>query len=350
MLGWLGLGAVALALLGAAPASAGTPLFGDDAPISIALTAPFPELVRTDRTPKPFPATLTLTQGVGALQTYQVQVQARGYSRRVLGYCRFPPLFLVFDKAEVKKTLFAHQKKLKLVTYCNPESGYDQHIVLEYLAYRLYNLVTPMSLRVRAAEVTYKSGADDPGLTRFGYLIETVNAAADRNDRDELAAVSRQVSKSQLDPKATAMATLFEYMIGNLDWEYLAGPPGSCCHNAKLIAARDANAATATDVVPIPYDYDSSGFVDPPYATPPEGFPIEKVTERYYHGYCVSTPAMSAAIDEFRARRQAMTALIEAEPHLNAAFRAKAERYLDGFFAVLDDPRRVQREIIDRCR
>lgn len=350
MLGWLGIGAVALALLAAAPASSQTPLFGDDAPIAVTLTGPFAELARTDRTPQSYPATLTLAQGPGAPQTFQVQIQARGYSRRVLGYCRFPPLFLRFDKAEVKKTLFAHQKKLKLVTYCNPESGYDQHIVLEYLAYRLYNLVTPMSLRVRAAEVTYKSGAADPGLTRFGYLIEPVNDAADRNDRDELAAASRQVSKAQLDARATAMATLFEYMIGNLDWEYLAGPPGSCCHNAKLVAARNASAATATDVVPIPYDYDSSGFVDPPYAMPPAGFPIESVTDRYYHGYCVSTPAMGVAIDEFRARRQAMTALIEAEPHLNAASRAKAERYLDGFFAVLDDPRRVQREIIDRCR
>jgi len=211
--------------------------------------------------------------------------------------------------------------------------------------------VTPISFRVRAAEVTYRASAADPGLTRFGYLIEDIGDVADRNGRAELTAASHQVPPTRLDAQATARATLFEYMIGNLDWEFLAGPPGAgCCHNGRLLAAPGANAATASDVVPTPYDYDSSGFVDAPYAEPPEGVPIERVTDRYYHGYCVSTPTMGAVIDEFRARRAAMTALIEAEPHLNATFRAKAERYLESFFAVLDDPRRVQREINARCR
>jgi hypothetical protein len=343
---------VALALFCAAPASAGTPLFDNDAAIAITLTGPFPELVRAARgAPKPYPATLTLTQDAAPPQTLSIQMQARGFSRRTLGYCRFPPLALRFDKAQVKETLFAHQKKLKLVTYCNPAPDYDQHIVLEYLAYRLYNLITPMSFRVRPAEVTYRTSATDPGTTRFGFLIEDIHAVADRNDRDELTAASHEVSAARLDPRAADRATLFEYLIGNLDWEFLAGPPGSgCCHNGRLIAAPNAKAASATDVVPVPYDYDSSGFVDAPYAEPPDSIAIAKITDRYYHGYCASTPAIGDVINEFQGRRQAMTALIEGEPHLNAAFRAKAERYLAGFFAVLDDPRRSQREIIDHCR
>jgi hypothetical protein len=152
----------------------------------------------------------------------------------------------------------------------------------------------------------------------------------------------------RLDAQAAVRATLFEYMIGNLDWEFLAGPPGAgCCHNGRLLAAPGAKAATATGVVPVPYDYDSSGFVDAPYAEAPEGM---KITDRYYHGYCATRPALGAVIDEFRARRQAMLALVENEPHLDAAFRDKAERYLQSFFAELDDPERVKRDIIDHCR
>ena len=349
---WLACVLTAAALAYQAPALAQTRLFSDDAPIAFTLTGPIPTLVHTASTSiKPFAATLTLTEGAGAPQTFPIKMQARGYSRRVGDYCRFPPILLRFDKAQVKGTLFAHQKKLKLVTYCRPEPDYNQHIVLEYLAYRLGNVVTPMSFRVRGAEVTYRSSDGDRGMTRFGFLIEDINDVADRNDRDMLQAASHQVSRSRLDLRATARAALFEYMIGNLDWEFMAGTPGlTCCHNSRFIAARGANAATASDVVPVPYDYDLSGLVDPPYGTPPEGFPIETLTERYYHGYCVTNPVMGEVIDEYRGHRAAMMALIEGEPHLNATYRAKAERFLDGFFAVLDDPGKVQREITQRCR
>ena len=40
-------------------------------------------------------------------------------------------------------------------------------MVLEYLAYRLYNLVTPLSYRVRAAQVTYRNGDLDKPPCQF---------------------------------------------------------------------------------------------------------------------------------------------------------------------------------------
>jgi hypothetical protein len=343
---------VALALAGASPAFAQTALFADDRPIAFTLTGPFPELVRAaPASIKPFPATLTLTEGASAPQSFSIEMRARGHTRRTDGFCRFPPILLRFDKKTVKGTLFDDQKKLKLVTYCRPESDYEQRIVLEYLAYRLDNLITPMSFKVRAAEVTYRSSETDKGVTRFGYLIEDIGDVAYRNDRDELTAPSHAISIAQLDPRASARAALFEYMIGNLDWDFLAALPNTdCCHNSRLIAARNAAPATATNVVPVPYDYDWSGLVDSPYAGPPPGFSIDRVTERVYRGYCASGPQMGAVIDEFRSHRDQMLALVDAEPHLDAAFRAKTERFLNGFFAVLDDPARVQREIIQHCR
>ena len=336
----------------AAPAFAEAPLFADSAPIAFTLTGPFPALVHAAPvSTKPFPATLTLTEGAGRPQSFSIEMRARGHTRRQAGFCSFPPLYLKFDRAQVKGSLFAHQKKLKLVTYCRPEADYEQRIVLEYLAYRLYNVVTPQSFQVRAAEVTYRSGEGEKSITRFGYLLEDIGDVAGRNDREPLSTPSHGVSTAQLDARAAGRAALFEYMIGNLDWDFLAAQPGlSCCHNTDLIAAAKATPATARDVVPVPYDYDWSGLVDSPYAGPPPGFPIESVTERYYHGYCVSRPVTGAVVDEFRQHRAEMLALVEGEPHLNASFRAKAERFLAGFFAVLDDPHRVQREIIDRCR
>jgi hypothetical protein len=343
---------VAMAWIIASPAAAQSRLFSDDAPLQLVLTAPFPALVRTAATaPTPYPATLALKDGASAPQTFAVQLQARGYSRRTAGFCRFPPLWLRFDKKSVHESVFRGQHKLKLVTYCRTDPDYEQRIVLEYLAYRLYNLVTPISFKVRAAEVTYRDGDSDPGLTRFGYLIEDANDVADRNGRDELTAASHAVSARQLDPHAAARAALFEFMIANQDWEFLAATPGSdCCHNTRLIAARDAKPATASAVAPLPYDFDWSGLVDAPYAGPPPGLPIDKNTDRYYRGYCVSTGELPSVIDEYRARRADMMTLINSEPHLNPQFRAKAARFIDGFFTLLDDPGRVQRELIKHCR
>ena len=37
-------------------------------------------------------------------------------------------------------------------------------------------------------------------------------------------------------------------------------------------------------------------------------------------------------------------------PRLDPKFRAKTVRFMDGFFATLDDPARVQSQIIKHCR
>lgn len=347
---WIGLAALAWTL--ASPAAAKSSLFTEEAPLQLVLNAPFPALVRAAKSgTNPYPATLTVTDGAGPAQTMPIELRPRGLTRRTGGYCAFPPLSLNFDKAKAEGTLFQGHKKLKLVTYCNTPADQEQRIVLEYLAYRLYNLVTPLSYRVRAAQVTYRNGDKDAGLTRFGFLIEDLDDVADRNQRKELKASSKQVTAAQLDPRAAGRAALLEYMVGNLDWDFLAAPAGAdCCHNSRFIAAKGATPATATAVVPLPYDFDYSGLVDAPYAVVPESLKVTNVTDRLYRGYCVSTPEMPAVIDEFRSHRAEMLALIANEPELNARFRAKATKFIEGFFAVLDDPARVQAQILKKCR
>ena len=347
---WVGL--TALVWLLASPAAAKSNLFSEEAPLQLVITAQFPQLVRSAKTStNPFPATLTVTDGAGPAQTVPLELRPRGLTRRTGGYCAFPPLSLNFDKTKVEGTPFQGQKKLKLVTYCNTPADQEQRIVLEYLAYRFYNLVTPQSYRVRAADVTYRNGDKDDGLKRFGFLIEDIDDVADRNKLKELEAASKQVKVTQLDPRAAGRGALLEYMISNLDWDFLAATAGAdCCHNSRFLAAKGATPATATAVVPLPYDFDYSGLVDAPYAVAPESLKVNGVTDRLYRGYCVSTGEMPAVIDEFRGKRAEMMALINTDPRLNPRFRAKAARFMDGFFAVLDDPAKVEAQIVKKCR
>jgi hypothetical protein len=345
------LGLLALMLLIAPPAAAASHLFTDDAPLHLTITGPFAKLARLAKyNTDPYPATLALTDDAGAGQAFPIQVRARGISRREL-YCTFPPIYLLFDKEAMHGTLFHGQKKLKLVTYCMPPPEYEQRIILEYLIYKLYNLITPESFRVRAAEVTYRENAADHGVTRFGYLIEEASEMASRNQRDELKAASHQVSLSQLDAHAAARAAMLEFMIANLDWEFLASVPGqNCCHNIKLLAAPDATPQTARAVTPVPYDFDYSGFVDSPYAGPAPGIPTEKTTDRYFRGYCAMAAEVPSVAQEYLARRADMKALIDSQPQLTPKFRDKADRFLDGFFTVISDPASLQSQVIKHCR
>jgi hypothetical protein len=345
------LGLVALAWFTATAAAAKPHLFGDEAPLKIVITGPFPTIVRLAATStKLYSATLTVTDDGAPPQTVAIQIAARGHSRRQ-EYCSFPPILLRFDKPTARGTLFQGQHKLKLTTYCKPPQDYEQRIVLEYLAYKIYNLITPMSFRVRAAEVTFRGSESDAGVTRFGFLIEDPDDLAARNDAARLKVLTHQVAVAQLDPRATARAELFEFLIANFDWEFLAASAGEdCCHNIRLIAAKGATAATASGVVPAPYDFDSSGFVDSPYAEIPAGLGIGRVTERVYRGYCASNGEIAPVVQEYNDHRAAIMALINGDPRLDEHFRTKTDHFVDGFYTTINDPPRLQRDILRHCR
>jgi len=353
-------GMAALALMLAAmlasggPAAAQSRLFSADAPLQLTLTAPFPALIHAAKTAKadikPYAATLAVRDGAGAPVSLPLEVRGRGISRRIGGFCAMPPLQLRFsDKDALKGTVFKGQKKLKLVTYCQDRDDSEQRIMLEFLVYRIYGVLTPMSYRVRPAEVTYRVDDKDKGVTRFGYLIEDADDVADRNNVKLLTLGSHQISAYQFEQHAAARAALFEYMISNLDWDFLAAAAGQeCCHNSRFVAARDA--APLHGVTPLIYDFDFSGFVDAPYASPPEGLPVHKTTERLYRGYCASSGEIPAVVAEFKAHRAEMMALIANQPRLDPKVAAKTARFMDGFFATLDDPAKVEASIVKHCR
>jgi hypothetical protein len=340
-------------LLAAEPAAAQSKLFSSQAPLQLTLTAPLPALVRSAKTRMdPFPATLAVAEPGAAPLTLAIEVKPRGISRRIAGFCSFPPLQLRFaDKAALKGSLFKGQNHLKLVTYCQDHDDYEQRIMLEYLAYRLYATVTPLSYRVRPAQVTYRTTgkADDKGVTRFGYLIEDIDDLADQNGMKVVKLTSHQISAQQFDQHAAARAAMFEFMVSNLDWDFLAAAAGQeCCHNSRFVAV--SNAPPLKNVMPLIYDFDFSGFVDAPYSGPPVGIPVQSTRDRYYRGYCASTAEVPAVIAEFKAHRAEMMALIDGQPGLEAKTKLKATRYLESFFTLVDDPGKVQAQIVKHCR
>jgi hypothetical protein len=121
------------------------PLFQDEAVLKAVLTAPISQAYaqRHQEARIYFPGQWTYIDEHGETQRLEVKIRTRGHFRREV--CEQPPLQLNFKKSQVKGTLFAGQNKLKLVAPCKEGKRYQQYVILEYLAYKIYQLLTDES-------------------------------------------------------------------------------------------------------------------------------------------------------------------------------------------------------------
>jgi hypothetical protein len=315
---------ICLALAAAPAAAAGPkPLFASDDTIHIAIQGPMNSFFR-NRSDTPHAGTLTI-----GTEKLPINLTVRGITRRMGDVCDFPPLRVEFTTPPPPTSLFAGQKKLKLVTHCRGSVGFQQYLLLEYSAYKMYQQLTPLGLRARLADITYNNDDGKLAVQRYGFFLEDVSDAAKRNGLKELKAPAT-IAVESISPRDGARYALFQHMLGNHDWSMRAGPKGDfCCHNAKLIGA--SGLATGT-VIPIPYDFDFSGFVNPPYATPPEELHISDVKQRYFRGYCIHNSQAMAVAAQMRAARPQLLAALTSTPGLDAKTLGRAQSYLDGFF------------------
>jgi hypothetical protein len=208
----------------------------------------------------------------------------------------------------------------------------------------LYNLLTPHCFRVRLANIDYRDDSGRPIVSRVGYFLEDLGDVAARNGTRETHA-PETIPLSDLNPADAARYTLFQHMIANHDWSIRAGPAGSdCCHNAELIGPLGPGTAIA-----IPYDFDFSGYVNAPYAMPPEQLHISSVRQRVYRGYCTQNADVLAAARQMRDARPQMIAAVTATPGLEPGTQSRATRFLDSFFAEIASDEAVNANLLRRC-
>jgi hypothetical protein len=307
------------------------PLFAGDDVLSLTLSGPLDTMSR-DVAAKPVPGLLKV--GGAAPETLPVTLSVRGITRRRKEICSFPPLRVEFAEKPGPASIFKGQKRLKLVTHCQRAERYQQYVLLEYTAYRLYRALTPESFNVRLAKIDYV-GEDGRALTtRLGFFVEDVDDVAKRNGQERLRGV-KQISSSQLDPAAAARYAVFEYMISNLDWAMTAGPVGEdCCHNARLAGMKGAT----TGLIPLPYDFDYSGLVNAPYAVPPDSIRVANVRVRRYRGFCQHNDQAQAFAADLLTRRASLFAILNQTPQIEDRTRQTAVSYLGDFFDEIGSP------------
>jgi hypothetical protein len=287
------------------------------------------------------PAQLSYMDRDNQKVTLNVSVKTRGKTRRNPRLCDSPPLAIKFSSAETKETIFRKQKKLKMVTHCKRKKGiYEQYLLMEYLVYRLYNILTEKSFRVRLAYITYvdSKGKHKP-LKKCAFFIEDEKKMAKRNNGklDESKYKYWVFQKKE----AQILLSVFQFMIGNTDWSI----PGR--HNVKIIWAGPENKLFA-----VPYDFDMSGIINTSYAKPHEKLhnKIKDVRSRLYRGICRKQEEFAPVSAWFNKKKEEIYALYNNFPPLNSRYKKNNLRYIDRFYEIINNPRLVKKYLVENCK
>lgn len=314
------------------------PVFTAEGPITFTLTANIDRLRHDKKQDAPWRwASISFpdSASAGGKEEIPLKVRTRGIWR--LTQCDFPPLRLDFVKSTVKHTMFSKLDKPKLVSHCRDNDDYEQYVLQEMQLYRVYNLLTKYSHRVRLARVVYADSASGKVIaTRYAFLEEEPAAVAHRVGG--MLVKEKGAGPAVLDSMAAAIFSVFQYMIGNTDWSV------SGMHNVELIA-------TELGYVPVAYDFDFSGAVNARYATVDPSLSIRRVRDRLYRGYCLPNVVYEPTFALFKAKRDSIYALYsDSIGRLLKGDRAKETlEYFNDFYETIGDPRMAKREIVSRC-
>ena len=334
---------VSSAVLFAAPSP--DPLFQSADLLDITLVAPFDQIDRDRDKEREYEGSLSYTDANGQEVVLDITLEVRGNDRLKKANCRYSQLWVDFKRRQTAGTLFENQNRLKMVVQCGRRVSYANYIVKELQAYKLFAEISEINFDTRLLNVTYiNSGRGNAGRTHLGFFLEHQNRLASRFDMEEVEI--NRVSSAELNPRQSALLALFMYLIANTDYAVTRGSGGGeCCHNAKLLQDRDRQ------YFPIPYDFDSSGFVNTNYAAPPDPtLRISRNTRRLYRGFCVPPETLDAAIRVVQASRDRIVSIVGDTSHVDQRVANRSVRFVEDFFEIIDDPRRTERLIIRACR
>ena len=225
------------------------------------------------------------------------------------------------------------------MTQCNHHSNdFKNYLLKEYLAYRFFNEITDRSYRVRLANITYQREKGKP-ITRFGFFIESKRNLAARLGTKRLS--TKEISRTALDQGHLNQVSLFQLMIGNVDWAATQGGNDECCHNTKLFEQKSGG------ILAIPYDFDYSGLVDASYAVPNTDLRQKKIKQRIYRGFCSNNNLLEENIALFNSKKAAIMSMIKGFEPLYGRQRSKVAYYMKGFYTTINER---TTSLLSRCR
>ncbi len=313
-------------------------MFGIEEPLHLILKFDIKNFRKTRSKEEYHPAEMTCVLNDSLRVINPVRVKARGIYRR--DHCSMPPFWLNIRYSGIENEELEGIRRMKVVTRCKGSKQFSDYVLREFLAYKIYNLVTPYSFRVRLVNMKFiDTGRENKESQCWAFFIEPDEMMASRlhgrvveNDVLSMRAVNQEV----MDRLA-----MFQYMIGNGDYSVTGR------HNLKILDLEDLG---PRGFVPVPYDFDYTGFVNASYAVPRKDLDIGSVKERYFLGPCRTEDLYLKAIQDLESVRDEIEALIWSFDYLEEEVRFDLIGYVESFFYTASSERFIERNILSTCR
>ena len=281
------------------------------------LEADLTNLLANRQTEDYTPALLTVADG----KSFQVKIKPKGKYRRKVA--EIPPLKIKFAKKLLEAENLDSLNEIKLVMPVYDTNLGDELVVREYIAYRMYERLTNASARARLVKLTLRDAhVEKSRKVMMALLLEDNEETSSRLNGDEIEQYG--MAPDSLIQNQLALVAMFEYMIGNTDWDV------AMMRNVRLIRSRETG-----KVILVPYDFDFSGFVSAPYASPSSESGLQTVRDRFLTTNGIHRDALRRAAQILLSAKNDLYEICRSK-HLSKASSSQLIEYLETFFQQID--------------
>jgi hypothetical protein len=299
-------------------------IFDSDKVLNVTLRFDLTSFLKKNLKGKSLPGVMTFHLSDTDTINKKVTVKNRGIFRQQ--NCTFPPMEINFKKGVYAYNDSGKINKLKLVTHCEAGSLHDEYVLREYLVYKLYNVLTDTSFRVRLLRISYlDTQKKRKPIVMYGFFIEPIGILAARTNSTVVK--SSTLTQKHIFPGEMDKLAIFNYMIANYDWSI----PGQ--HNVSVVLPRLNN--TSGLGVAIPYDFDLTGVVNADYAIPSDETGLKSIRDRIFLGMCQDKTAFDRDLDYYLSKKDEIYKVITDFPYLNQRSKKDITNFLDEFFDQL---------------
>ena len=269
--------------------------------------------------------------------TLRLHAKARTRGHMRLNICAFPPLKIKIDKDDLTRCHLGNLNEMDIVHHCFENEQHDQLLLREYLAYKLWELVSPYYFKTQLIRLHYlDENGEEAHETSYAFLVENAEELTSRLTGKECK--TKIISSSSIEPMPFLRTCLFEFMIGNTDW-YIPTR-----HNIEFVGIPGTSLLTT-----VPFDFDYSGLVDAPYAIPHESLNLPSVVIRYYQGRCQSESEVQQQLSVFIDQKNKILDLPNHIQGLSEKSIKHCVDYLREFFEIIENPRKLDNQILKHC-
>lgn len=260
----------------------------------------------------------------------KIKIKTRGKFRKMT--CDIPPLKFNFNKTELENLgLNRDFDKLKIVNPCFEDFQNQQNLMKEFWIYQMYEKVTEQSFKTHRLGITYIDKNDSTKVIQGnGFIIEPAKEMAQRIGGEVVDSVGIKIH--QVSTTSFHRSILFYYMVGNTDWNIASQK------NLKLIQLKGDNLYTI-----VPYDFDMSKLVDPPYMVLYPNATFTNNRNRYVKCYSNNKEILNQEKERFSLLKKSGFQDYKKCEILTNKEKRKMEKYLKSFFNLLEKEKRMVR-------